>query len=111
MVRPINQETLLMSPLIVHDVPDAEADYLSENAPTNALTKKAEITLSPSERRGRWLAEEESHAETAEHPAVQKSIAPNLFAYSLILAGVGILFAGMICGIASCAVAFAGFRR
>jgi hypothetical protein len=57
-------------------IPDTDHDYLSERAEISLsdCVKRAEIGLSPSEQRGRYLAAEAAHAETADIETVRKPL-------------------------------------
>lgn len=84
------------------EIPDAEEDYLSERSELNLsdCIKRAEIYLSPREKRGRYLAAEAALAETDVHPVVSAPPAFNglVCAFALVLAGLAIFFAGMVLG-------------
>lgn len=62
--------------------------------------KRAEIHLSPSEKRGRYQTIAQAHADTDDHPVTAKNepISGLLCAFALILCGLAILLAGMVLG-------------
>ena len=84
------------------DILDRDADLWLTEVNYPDCVKRAEVDLSPSEKRGRYLAAQAAHAETDVHPALpaepEYDYRPYLCAFSLVMAALTILFFGILLG-------------